>query len=174
MGAIHGNPSALSLSLFLPLRSPRLAWSSLPLAVRGKSERKNLIMISFRSNEALVLGPSVSYRPAGCPAQGVRRAGSGGGGVAVYRVSHVLPSVCCCCCCALLQLQQKNQQLDFVSCSFLLLLLLLLLCCSPAAVPSLSQLVLALSRYPQLLDSTGLDSQATRLPVRCRGQRIRR
>lgn len=80
MGAIHGNPSALSLfPCFCPSACHASPGHPSLWLCGGKSERKNLIMISFRSNEALVLGPSVSYRPAGCPAQGVRRAGSGGG-----------------------------------------------------------------------------------------------
>lgn len=147
-GPIHGNPSSHDSPP--PPPTP-------PFPRRRKSERKNLIMISFRSNEALVL-----WGPARLPSSWVSGIGWGGG--RAVRGAALQGVVCVACvanrlllllllCCPAIG-AAKNQQLDFVSLPFphllLLLLLLLLSRCCPIVIPACA--LCALSRYPRTGD----------------------
>lgn len=166
-GPIHGNPSSHD--------SPSTFSPPPPYSRGRKSERKNLIMISFRSNEALVL-----WGPARLPSSWVSGTGWGGGrAVRAYKgrgltnrvlcVSHVLPTACCCCCCCCAVLQLALQKTNNLTLSPF-----------PSAAlppsPAAAALPLLSHRYPSLcpVRSVPLSSHWRLLPVRCRGQRIRR
>lgn len=149
----------------LPHPHPLHLFPPPPPFFRGrKSERKNLIMISFRSNEALVL-----WGPARLPSSWVSGIGWGGG--RAVRGADLQGVVCVACvanrllllllCCPAIG-AAKNQQLHFVSLPLCCSPSSSCSCCSPAAVPSLSQLVpcalcpviLALATAPRALPWT--------------------
>lgn len=166
-----------------PRTHPSSPHPSCLAAVEEKANAKISLWFHFVQMKRSCCGALPGYRPAGCPVEGEGgcRAGGRGEGRLAYRVlcvSHVLPTACCCCCAVLQLALQKTNNLTLSPCPSVLCCCpsfsfffssycCCCCCCSPAAVPSLSQLVPCALCVP-------LSLHWRLLPVRCRGQRIRR